>query len=47
MNEYHANHHLVAAAEERARWAAVLAKPATRATRRPVGMLARMLAIFA
>lgn len=48
MSEATANNYLEAAAAERARWAAVLAKPAGRArmARRRTGVLARLLALF-
>lgn len=48
MSEYTANAALQANAEERARWAAVLAAP-TRAPRmaRRVSLLARIVALFA
>lgn len=49
MSEATANDYLEAAAAERARWAAVLAKPAgrgARMARRPAGVLARLLALF-
>lgn len=49
MTEATANHYLSSAAAERARWAAVLAKPAghgARMARRRAGVLARVLALF-